>query len=153
MARKCLDSTSTKCVVGKTREIYSALPVEHSTRYHTVKDVVLKAYEQVPEAYRQKFRNSTKDDRQTYVEFACEKEKLFDRWCTSQEVEGDYTRVTSSRGIQKPLPNEVKTYLDESIVETIHRAAMLANNYTLTHQKVLVNSDSQCKVDGDHCEQ
>ena len=41
-----------------------------------VKDAVLKAYEQVPEAYRQKFRNSTKDDRQTYVEFIREKERL-----------------------------------------------------------------------------
>ena len=65
--------------VGKAREIYSALPVEHSTRYQAVRDAVLKVYEQVPEAYRQKFRNTTKDDRQTYVEFACEKERLFDR--------------------------------------------------------------------------
>ena len=77
--------------VSKAQEIYSALPVEHSARYQTVRDAVLKAYEQVPEAYRQKFRNSTKDDRQTYVEFAREKERLFDRWCTSQEVEGNYT--------------------------------------------------------------
>ena len=73
--------------------MYSALPVEHSTIYQTVKDAVLKVYEQVPKAYRQKFRKSTKDDKQTYVEFACEKEMLFDRWCMSQEVEGDYTRL------------------------------------------------------------
>ena len=38
-----------------------------------MRDAVLKAYEQVPEAYRQKFRNSTKDDRQTYVQFVHEK--------------------------------------------------------------------------------
>ena len=69
--------------VGKAQEVYSALPVEHSARYQTVRAAVLKAYEQVPEAYRQKFRNSTEDDRQTYVEFAHEKERLFDRWCTS----------------------------------------------------------------------
>ena len=51
--------------VGKAREIYSALPFEHSARYQAVRDAVLQAYEQVLEAYRQKFRNSTKDDRQT----------------------------------------------------------------------------------------
>ena len=79
--------------VGKAREIYSALPVKHSARYHVVKDAVLKAYEQVPEAYRQKFRSSTKDDKQTYVEFAHEKERLFDRWCASQEAESDFTRL------------------------------------------------------------
>ena len=79
--------------IGKARETYLALPVEHSARYQTVRDAVLQAYEQVPEAYRQKIRNSTKDDRQTYMEFAREKERLFHRWCTSQEVEGGYTRL------------------------------------------------------------
>ena len=64
--------------VGKAREVYSALPVEHCARYQTVRDAVLKVYEQVPEANRQKFRNSTKDDRQTYVEFAHEKELIGD---------------------------------------------------------------------------
>ena len=38
--------------VGKSCEIYSALPVEHITRYQVVKDTVLKAYKQVPEACR-----------------------------------------------------------------------------------------------------
>ena len=65
--------------VGKAHEIYSALPIEHSARYQVVKDAVLKAYEQVPDAYRQKFRSSIEDDKQTYVELACEKERLFDR--------------------------------------------------------------------------
>ena len=95
---------------------------------------MLKAYEQVPEAYRQKFRNSTKDDRQTYVEFSREKERLFDRWCTSQEVEGDYTRLCELLLIEQFKncpPNEVKTYLDEN--KALHRAATLADNYTLTH--------------------
>ena len=78
------------------------------------------------------------------MEFACEKERLFDRWCTSQEVEGNYTRLCELLLIEEfknCLPNEVKTYLDENKVETIHRAATLADNYTLTHQKVYVNPD------------
>ena len=35
-----------------------------------MKTSVLNAYELVPEAYRQKFRESRKDEAQTYVEFA-----------------------------------------------------------------------------------
>ena len=69
--------------VRKACEIYSALPVEHSARYRVVKDAVLKGNKQVPEAYRKKFRSSTKCDKQTYVEFACENERLSDRWCMS----------------------------------------------------------------------
>ena len=51
------------------------------------------------------------------------------------------TLGTSNRGLQNCFPNEVKTYLDENKVETLHQAATLADNYTLTHQKVFVNSD------------
>ena len=46
--------------VGKAREIYAALPVEHSARYQTMRDAVLKAYEQVPEAYRQNLETAPK---------------------------------------------------------------------------------------------
>ena len=79
--------------IGKAREIYSALPVDQSAKYAVVKEAVLKAYELVPEAYRQKFRDSTKEDKQTHVEFARNKERLFDRWCTSQNVNGEYTKL------------------------------------------------------------
>jgi len=43
---------------------------------------ILKAYELMPEAYRQQFRNSHKEDAQTYTEFAREKQVQFDQWCT-----------------------------------------------------------------------
>ena len=68
-------------LLGKAREAYSALSVDQSSEYETVKTAVLRAYELVPEAYRQKFRNSKKGESQTYVEFARTKETLFDRWC------------------------------------------------------------------------
>ncbi|CAC5369212.1 unnamed protein product [Mytilus coruscus] len=58
---------------GKAAEIYSALSSENSSDYDTVKKEVLKAYELVPEAYRQKFRSYKKFDSQTYVEFARKK--------------------------------------------------------------------------------
>ncbi|KAK3526690.1 hypothetical protein QTP70_031876 [Hemibagrus guttatus] len=41
--------------------------------------LLLHAYERVPEAYRQSFRNSVKADSQTYVEFAREKSTLFEK--------------------------------------------------------------------------
>ena len=47
-------------LVGKAREIYAALSLDQSSEYDTVKTAILNAYELVPEAYRQKFRRSTK---------------------------------------------------------------------------------------------
>ena len=48
-------------LIGKAREIYIQLGVEQSHHYETVKELILKGYELVPVAYRQKFRNCKKD--------------------------------------------------------------------------------------------
>ena len=63
-----------RVLIGKAREIYTQLGVEQSHNYETVKELILKGYELVPEAYRQKFRNCKKDSNQTHVEFARSKE-------------------------------------------------------------------------------
>ena len=73
-------------LVGKAQEIYGSLSVEQSSNYENVKEAILKAYELVPEAYRQKFRNYLKYDSKTHVAFARGKENLFNRWCHSKEV-------------------------------------------------------------------
>ena len=79
--------------IGKAREIYSQLSVEHSYSYDTVKEIILKGYELVPETYRYKFRNCRKEMGQTHVEFARTKEQLFDRWCSSKNVNEDYEKL------------------------------------------------------------
>jgi hypothetical protein len=66
-------------LLGKAREIFSQLTVEDSGEYDTVKQLILKGYELVPEAYRQKFRVLCKSSNKTFVEFAQEKAQLFDR--------------------------------------------------------------------------
>ena len=54
-------------LVGKAQEIYGSLSVEQSSNYEHVKEAILKAYELVPEAYRQKFRNYLKYDSKTHL--------------------------------------------------------------------------------------
>ena len=80
-------------LVGKAREVYSALSIDDSAQSDVVKSAILKAYELVPEAYRQKFQNTTKTDNQTYMEFAKVKESLFDRWCTSKDIDEDFVKL------------------------------------------------------------
>ena len=84
-------------LVGKAREIYIQLDVEQTANYDNVKELILKGYELVPEAYRQKFRSFEKLGCQTYVEFARDKEQLFDRWCHSQKVDKDHDELTMSK--------------------------------------------------------
>lgn len=72
-------------LIGKAREIFSQISVEDSGDYDTVRELILKGYELVPEAYRQKFRILTKTGNRTFTEFAQEKAQLFDRWCASEK--------------------------------------------------------------------
>lgn len=65
--------------IGKAHEIYGALSLHQSSDYDIIKENVLKAYELVPEAYRQKFHNYKKFNEQTHVEFSREKQNLFER--------------------------------------------------------------------------
>ena len=58
---------------GKAQEAVATLPLEDSLRYESVKAAILRAYELVPEVYRQTFRNHKRAPTQNYVEFAREK--------------------------------------------------------------------------------
>lgn len=59
--------------LGKAQEVCSALALEQSLNYDTVKVTVLRAYEFVPETYGQNFRKLTKSASQTHMELAHEK--------------------------------------------------------------------------------
>ncbi len=72
--------------VGKARETYYALPIDQCQNYDVVKKEILKVYELVPEAYRQKFRSARKQSDQPHVEFARVQEQMLDRWLTSKNV-------------------------------------------------------------------
>ena len=63
-----------------------SLSIESSSSYDEVKASILRGYQLVPEAYRQRFRQSKKTDRQAHIEFARKKETLFNHWCSAKEV-------------------------------------------------------------------
>ena len=124
-------------LIGRAREIYIQLGVEQSHHYETVKELILKGYELVPEAYRQKFRNCKKDSNQTHVEFARNKEQLFDRWCCSKKIDENYDKLRQLMLVEefkRCIQSDVKTFLDEKQVETLEEAARLADDYYLTHK-------------------
>ena len=129
-------------IIGKAREIYTQLSLEQSLDYDKVKVFVLKAYELVPEAYRQKFRNCRKENDQTHVEFARTKEQLFDRWCSSKKIGSDYPKrrqLILVEEFKRCINSDVKSFLDEKEVETLKKASRLADDYTLTHKVSFVN--------------
>ncbi|KAJ8031754.1 hypothetical protein HOLleu_25057 [Holothuria leucospilota] len=121
---------------GKAQEVYSALSIEDSMDYDKVKKAILQAYELVPEAYRQKFRKYRKADTQTYVEFAYQKERHFDRWCASKKVSTFYAlrQLMLVEQFKRCVNDDIKTHLEENKADKLKEVANLADQYALTHK-------------------
>ena len=116
---------------GKAQEAVAALPVEDSLIYDSVKAAILRAFELVPEAYRQKFRNHKKAPNQTYVEFGGENGTLFDKWSTSCKF-------------KKCLPDHIVVHLNEHKVKSLSSATVLADEYMFTHEATFGTSGKPC---------
>lgn len=132
-------------LVGKTQEVCTSLTVEQSLDYDVVKSTVLRAYELVPEAYRQKFRSSKKTANQTYVEFAREKSLQFDKWCQASKADTFETlrELILLEEFKKCLPEQIVVYLNEQKVTSMDKAAVHSDEYNLTHKGSFVTSGSR----------
>ncbi|XP_071944871.1 uncharacterized protein [Antedon mediterranea] len=118
-------------------------PARHWT---VLLQTALVAYELVPEAYRQKFRNLGKPYDQTFTKFARKKQILFDRWCSSEGVKGEFGKLRELMLVEEfksCSPTEVRTHLEEQKVDNLMKAASVADNYVLTHKVVDTKSVSK----------
>uniref|UniRef100_A0AAQ4NYV1 Gypsy retrotransposon integrase-like protein 1 n=1 Tax=Gasterosteus aculeatus aculeatus TaxID=481459 RepID=A0AAQ4NYV1_GASAC len=120
----------------------ASLSIEDSLHYDVVKATVLRAYELVPEAYGQRFRNYKKNSSKTFVEFARDKESLFDRWCAANKT-STYEALRNQillEDFKNHLPERIVMHLSENKVATLSQAAVLADEYALTHKTVFTAS-------------
>uniref|UniRef100_A0A8C6PMF9 SCAN box domain-containing protein n=1 Tax=Nothobranchius furzeri TaxID=105023 RepID=A0A8C6PMF9_NOTFU len=132
-------------LAGKAQEVCAALSMEDSLVYDKVKNAILRAYELVPEAYRQRFRTQRRTATQTFVEFAREKEMLFDRWCQASKAT-DFNSLRELMLLEEfknCVPERTALYLNEQKVNVLQEAAVLADEFALTHKNIFVSkSDS-----------
>lgn len=123
-------------ITGKAQEAYAALPMEDRKDYDKVKVTILKAYELVPEAYRQRFRNWRKGDRQTHSEVVRELVSHFDRWYIASNVD-NFERLRDLiilEQFKNIVPDYIAIYINEKKPHDAVEAAVLADDYILTHK-------------------
>ena len=131
---------------GKASETYTALSPEQTSDYQFVKESILKAYQLIPEAYRQKFRNYKKEGDKTHVEFGREKERLLDRWCASEEIRKDYERLRQMillEEFKNCVHPAIKNYIAEQKASTLSKAAEMADEYFLSRKHLLQKGSPQ----------
>ena len=134
--------------VGKAQKVYATLSEEQCSKYATVKATILNAYELVPEAYRQKFRKFTRSNGQTFVEFARQKEIVFDRWYQSLKIEKKYEElkeVVLMEEFKNSVPMSIKTHLEEHQITKLKKAPVVADDYESTHKMSVSKTNFQSK--------
>ncbi|KAL4007666.1 hypothetical protein ACER0C_001518 [Sarotherodon galilaeus] len=130
-------------LTGKAQEACSSLSMDDCLVYEKLKSAVLQAYELVPEAYRQHFRGLELAQGQSYLDFAREKEKLFDRWCSASQVNdlGSLRELVLVEDFKNAVPECVAWHLSEQRVSTLQQAAILADEFKLTPKTKAVGHD------------
>lgn len=125
-------------LMGKAQDVCATLSLEDSVNDEVVKLAILRAYELVPEAYRQQFRCHKKSSNQSFVEFAREKSILFDKWCTSSKVNDvkDMRELILLEDFKNCVSERVVVYLNEQKVSSLSQASVLADEFVLTHKNV-----------------
>ena len=136
--KECWSMLLQTVLTGKAQRAYATLPTENCADYDLVKAAVLKSFELVPEAYRQKFRTQRKTENQSYVEFLREKENALDKWCDSKRIDGDAEKLRQlilAEEFLNSVPEEVRVHLSERKTDVTYEMAALADEYILTHRK------------------
>nr|XP_055059873.1 uncharacterized protein LOC129443429 [Misgurnus anguillicaudatus] len=135
-----------QCVLtGKAQKAISALSTHDGQSYQKVKEAVLKAYELVPEAYRQKFRNMRKLTEQTYSEFVKDLKIQLDCWCSASGTDTyeNLYELFLLEQFKSTLPEHVSIFLIDRNVISTEEAAVLADEYVLNHKVELKKGRSK----------
>ena len=147
--KECWSMLLQTVLTGKAQRAYATLPTESCADYDLVKAAVLKSFELVPEAYRQKFRTQRKTENQSYVEFLREKKNALDKWCDSKRIDGDPEKLRQlilAEEFLNCVPEEVRVHLSERKTDVTYEMAALADEYILTHRKTKEKTFTGSKV-------
>lgn len=124
-------------LTGRAQEAYSSLSSADIQNYLAIKSAVLKTYELVPEAYRQRFQTWRKGDKQTHLEFVRDLTAHFTCWCSALKVDTfeQLCDLIVLEQFKNSIPENVATYVGDHKVTTAAAGAALADDYVLTHRR------------------
>ena len=127
-----------QCVLtGKAQGAYSSMNYSYdSCSYFKIKSAVLKAYELVPEAYRQRFRAWERRNGQSHVEFVRDLTTHFKRWLGALDITtfDDLCELVILEQFRNTLPGRIATYINERKIASATEAAVSADEYVLLHK-------------------
>ncbi|XP_068245891.1 uncharacterized protein [Palaemon carinicauda] len=144
----------------KGRAAYVAAQLVQERDYEVFKTAILDAYSVTAEGYRQIFRQTLKNQAQTYLEFFTLKLKQFNKWIDKEQITTleQLKNLIVLEEFLRRIPANVAMFIREKQEKDGKRAALLADDYHLIH-KLKPHSSSPssspqvctfCKKEGHH---
>ncbi|XP_068239313.1 uncharacterized protein [Palaemon carinicauda] len=144
----------------KGKAAYVAAQLVQERDYEIFKTAILDAYSVTAEGYRQVFRQTLKNQAQTYLEFFTLKLKQFNKWIDKEQITTleQLKNLIVLEEFLRRIPANVAMFIREKQEKDGKRAALLADDYHLIH-KLKPHSSSPssspqvctfCKKEGHH---
>ncbi|XP_040262454.1 uncharacterized protein LOC120978250, partial [Bufo bufo] len=121
---------------GKASDAFRTVPEQEIHSYARVKEVLLARYAVTPESYRQKFRDSRKTTKDSYVEWACQLSLSASNWVNSSQATSaeDILQLMLLEQFYNHIQTDVKDWVRDRRPMTLPEAAKLADEYADTRQ-------------------
>ncbi|XP_040278175.1 uncharacterized protein LOC120993770, partial [Bufo bufo] len=125
---------------GKASDAFRTVPEQEIHSYARVKEVLLARYAVTPESYRQKFRDSRKTTKDSYVEWACQLSLSASNWVNSSQATTaeDILQLMLLEQFYNHIQTDVKDWVRDRRPMTLPEAAKLADEYADTRKTNLV---------------
>ena len=119
-------------LTGRALKVFTELSTTDCQDYNKLKAALLTAYAVVPEVYRKRFRNATKNSAETFSDFAFRLTNIFKRWMEGMKAYSDLKRmieVILFEQFNENLEGDLRLWLLDQKPETLTEAANLADQY------------------------
>ena len=115
-------------LTGKAAEAYIQMPIEDANDFEKVKKVLLQRYQLGDETYRLKFRDSRKEENETYVQFVQRMKTYFDRWIELSK-NPDLKDLLLQEQFYLSCPSDLEIFVRQNSPTDITNVAEIADRY------------------------
>ena len=121
-------------LTGNAREAFVLMDKEEAKSFEKVKEAIFARYNLNNHAYRKKFREHDKVEKDSFTEYGNQLCRNFDRWLTSENVTSfrELRELIILEQLLRRLPNDVRIWVQDRSPKSVKEATTLADQYTIT---------------------
>ncbi|XP_064467875.1 uncharacterized protein LOC135378716 [Ornithodoros turicata] len=119
-------------LAGEALAVFGRLSPQESNDYENVRDALLETFRYTAEGFREKFRSSTPDKKETAKQFGARLTHFFDKWVETSETPKEFTSLRDLMLREQFLlkcPPALAVFLKEGECETLDETCKRADKY------------------------